>query len=72
MESMSTDRPLEGMKEADYGAVLGAWVGAYGIPEHMKKALLSCNTSHGRACPEFLQTRINLPGLIDELIGGEI
>jgi ADP-ribosylglycohydrolase len=54
------------------GGLVGARVGEEGIPENMKKALLSCDTTRGRERPEFLQTRAELPGLIDALLGGVV
>ena len=34
----------------------------------MKNAILRCDTSKGRQRPESLQTRIQLPVLLDQLI----
>ncbi|MCF7929180.1 MAG: ADP-ribosylglycohydrolase family protein [Spirochaetales bacterium] len=50
------------------GGMIGALHGARAIPEAMEEALLSCDTSKGNDRPEFLQTRLQLPELIDRLI----
>ena len=34
----------------------------------MREAVLRCDTQKGRRRPEFLQTRIQLPALLDRLI----
>ncbi len=46
------------------GGMAGALHGEQGIPRHMVDALLSCDTGKGRPRPEFLQTRLQLHGLL--------
>lgn len=50
------------------GGLVGAFQGEEGIPEPMRQALLRCDTQKGRPRPEFLQTRSQLPELLDRLI----
>lgn len=50
------------------GGLIGALTGVDGIPETMQEALLRCDTGAGCDRPEFLQTRIQLPDLIDKII----
>ena len=50
------------------GGLVGAYHGEEGIPGPMKTAVLHCDTGKGRQRPEFLQTRIQLPPLLDQLI----
>jgi ADP-ribosylglycohydrolase len=51
------------------GGLVGALHGEEGIPAPMRQALLHCDTGKGRSRPEFLETRVQLPGLLDRLIG---
>jgi ADP-ribosyl-[dinitrogen reductase] hydrolase len=51
------------------GGLVGAYHGERGIPEPMREAVLRCDTQKGRSRPEFLQTRVQFPGLLDRLIG---
>jgi ADP-ribosylglycohydrolase len=50
------------------GGLAGALHGEEGIPEEMREAILKCDTRKGRFRPEFLQTRVQLPVLLDRLI----
>jgi ADP-ribosyl-[dinitrogen reductase] hydrolase len=50
------------------GGLVGALHGEEGIPARMRKALYCCDTRRGRPRPEFLQTRVQLPALLDRLI----
>jgi len=50
------------------GGLVGAYNGEEGIPGPMKEAILQCDTQKGRPRPEFLQTRVQLPGLLHRLI----
>ena len=49
------------------GGLVGALHGEEGIPERMRAALLSCDTSLGQTRPEWLQTRRVLEGLLEDL-----
>lgn len=51
------------------GGLVGAYHGEEGIPEPMREAILRCDTQKGRSRPEFLQTRVQFPTLLDRLIG---
>jgi ADP-ribosylglycohydrolase len=51
------------------GGLVGAYHGKEGIPEPMREAILQCDTQKGRSRPEFLQTRVQFPTLLDRLIG---
>jgi ADP-ribosyl-[dinitrogen reductase] hydrolase len=51
------------------GGLVGAYHGESGIPEPMREAILRCDTQKGRSRPEFLQTRVQFPALLDQLIG---
>jgi len=48
--------------------LVGAYHGEEGIPGPMEDAILQCDTRKGRQRSEFLQTRIQLPALLDRLI----
>lgn len=50
------------------GGLVGAYYGEEGIPGPIKNSILQCDTSKGRQRPEFLQTRVQLPVLLDHLI----
>jgi ADP-ribosyl-[dinitrogen reductase] hydrolase len=50
------------------GGLAGALHGEEAIPAHMREALYRCDTRQGRPRPEFLQTRVQLPGLLERLI----
>jgi len=50
------------------GGLVGAFHGVEGVPVSMKEAILRCDTKKGRPRPEFLQTRIQLPALLGQLI----
>ena len=50
------------------GGLVGAYYGEEGILGPMKEAILQCDTQKGRPRPEFLQTRVQLPGLLHRLI----
>ncbi len=50
------------------GGLVGAYHGEEGIPEPMREAISRCDTQKGRSRPEFLQTRIQFPGLLERLI----
>jgi ADP-ribosyl-[dinitrogen reductase] hydrolase len=50
------------------GGMVGALHGEDGIPQPMVQALLKCDTSMGRPRPDFLQTKVQLPILLDRLI----
>jgi ADP-ribosylglycohydrolase len=50
------------------GGLVGALHGEEGVPEPMRKAVLHCDTTKGRRRPEFLQTQVQLPALLDRLI----
>jgi len=47
------------------GGLVGAYQGEEGIAAPMKDALLRCDSEKGRRRPELLQTRIQLPGMLD-------
>jgi len=51
------------------GGLVGAYHGEGGIPDPMREAILRCDTRQGRSRPEFLQTRVQFPVLVDRLIG---
>ena len=50
------------------GGLVGARHGDSGIPRSMVEAVMSCDTSKGRARPAWLQTREHLPRLLDALV----
>jgi ADP-ribosylglycohydrolase len=50
------------------GGLAGALHGETGIPEALKTAVMSCDTGKGRQRPEWLQTRTQLPRLLDALV----
>jgi ADP-ribosylglycohydrolase len=50
------------------GGLSGALHSEPGIPEALKAAVMNCDTSRGRPRPEWLQTRIQLPRLMDALL----
>jgi len=50
------------------GGLVGALHGEEGIPVRMRDALYRCDTRQGRPRGEFLQTRVQLPALLDLLI----
>jgi ADP-ribosylglycohydrolase len=50
------------------GGMVGALHGETGIPQPMIEALLKCDTRKGRPRPDFLQTKVQLPLLLDRLI----
>jgi ADP-ribosyl-[dinitrogen reductase] hydrolase len=50
------------------GGLLGALHGEEGIPPPLREAILRCDTRKGRPRPDFLQTRVQLPALLDRLL----
>jgi ADP-ribosyl-[dinitrogen reductase] hydrolase len=48
--------------------LVGALHGAAGIPRVMTAAVLGCETVKGRSRPSWLQTREQLPRLLDALV----
>jgi ADP-ribosylglycohydrolase len=50
------------------GGLIGAYHGEDGIPDPMKQAVLQCDTEKNRSRPEFLQTRIQIPLLLDQIV----
>ena len=50
------------------GGLVGACHGEEGIPSPLKEAILNCDTRKGRRRPEFLQTRLHLPVLLQRII----
>jgi ADP-ribosylglycohydrolase len=50
------------------GGIVGALHGEAGVPSQMINALLKCDTTKGRKRPEFLQTKLQLPRLLEALI----
>lgn len=50
------------------GGLVGARVGIAGIPAHMGRAVLACDTAQGRPRPAWLQTR-DAMRLATELLG---
>jgi ADP-ribosylglycohydrolase len=50
------------------GGLSGALHGVAGIPGSLVEAVMSCDTSKGRPRPEWLQTRTQLPRLLDALV----
>jgi ADP-ribosylglycohydrolase len=50
------------------GGLVGAFHGEPGVPRQMVNALLKCDTTKGRKRPEFLQTKIQLPLLLEAII----
>lgn len=53
------------------GGMVGALHGEPGIPPTMAAAVIGCDTSRGRRRPEWLQTRVQLPRLMDALLPRE-
>jgi ADP-ribosyl-[dinitrogen reductase] hydrolase len=50
------------------GGMVGALKGEDGIPEQLVQSLLNCDTKKGRPRPDFLQTKVQLPLMLDRLI----
>lgn len=50
------------------GGMIGALHGEPGIPPALTAAVMGCDTSKGRPRPEWLQARVQLPGLADALV----
>jgi len=50
------------------GGLVGAYHGEEGIPTPMKEAIFHCDTRRGRQRPEFFQTRVQLPMLLDRIV----
>ena len=50
------------------GGLVGAYHGEEGIPGPMKQAILDCDTRKGRQRPEFLQTRLQFPALLEQMV----
>jgi ADP-ribosyl-[dinitrogen reductase] hydrolase len=50
------------------GGLVGAYHGEQGIPAPLRKAILNCDTRKGRRRPEFLQTRVHLPALLERIV----
>jgi ADP-ribosyl-[dinitrogen reductase] hydrolase len=50
------------------GGLSGALHGEPGIPEVLRIAVMNCDTEKGRPRPEWLQTRAQLPGLLEALL----
>ena len=50
------------------GGLVGACHGEGGIPAPLKEAILNCDPRRGRRRPEFLQTRLHLPALLQGII----
>ncbi len=50
------------------GGLVGALHGEPGIPHSMTEAVMRCDTTKGRPRPEELQTRAELPRLLDALV----
>jgi ADP-ribosyl-[dinitrogen reductase] hydrolase len=49
------------------GGLVGVLHGDSGIPRSMTEAVMGCDTAKGRPRPEWLQTRVQLPRLLDTL-----
>jgi len=50
------------------GGMIGALHGVEAIPPALTAAVMGCDTSKGRPRPEWLQARVQLPGLLDALL----
>jgi ADP-ribosyl-[dinitrogen reductase] hydrolase len=50
------------------GGLVGALHGDPGIPRSLVEAVMSCDTAKGRPRPAWLQTRVQLPRLLDALV----
>ena len=50
------------------GGLVGALHGEADIPRSMSDAVMTCNTAQGRPRPDSLQTRVQLPRLLDALV----
>jgi|GEM_PF-4851724 len=50
------------------GGLVGAYQGEEGIPSPMKQAILDCDPRMGRRRPEFLQPRVQLPALLEQIV----
>jgi ADP-ribosyl-[dinitrogen reductase] hydrolase len=50
------------------GGMVGALRGEADIPRSLSDAVMTCNTAQGRPRPDTLQTRVQLPRLLDALV----
>jgi ADP-ribosylglycohydrolase len=50
------------------GGLVGALHGEPGVPHSMAEAVMSCDTAKGRPRPAWLQTREELPRILEALV----